>query len=133
MSLARQRTYIETLLIAGMQALNPGLALFGENSDIAPPSNEPWIRMSLTLVDITYPCLGQLHVETDGIFNVQIFTPIGEGSGAASALLDQARKILKDSSLTGIEFLSFGASVGELESDWYTLLLRAEYRAQDED
>jgi len=115
----------------GMTALHPTIVLMGENADVDVPDNSAWIRMSATIVDIFHPCIGKDDTETDGIFSVQVFTPIGHGAGEASQLIDEARAILKNSGLTGIEFLSFGVSTGELESDWYSLLLRADFRAQD--
>lgn len=133
MSVSRHRTEIESALIGGMKLLYPDMVLMGENADVDHPATDPWVRMSLVIIDVTHPCLGKDDTQTDGMFNVQVFTPIGSGAGEASTLVDEARKILKSSTLTGIEFLSFSVSTGELESDWYTLLLRADYRAQDED
>jgi hypothetical protein len=131
MGIANQRTLIEQELITEMQLLYPGMVLLGENADIPPPSNEPWIRMSITVLDIIYPCLGQLSEETDALFNVQLFVPLGTGAGEASTRIDAARSILKSSALSGIEFLTFDVATGVVESDWYVLLLRAQYRARE--
>lgn len=131
MSLARHRTDIETELMTAMQVLHTGMMIVGENADDDPPSKKAWIRMSITIIDITYPCINNIKMETDALFNVQVFTPLAEGAGEASTLVDEARAILKSSTLTGIEFLSFDVSTGVVESDWFTLILRARYRAQD--
>lgn len=131
MSLSRHRADIETELITELQLLHPTLVIFGENADIDPPENAAWIRMSITIIDIIYPCINSAKEETDALFNVQVFTPVGQGAGEASTLVDEAKVILKASTLTGIEFLSFDISTGAIEGGWYGLLLRARYRAQD--
>ncbi len=131
MSLSRHRTEIETELMSEMELIHPGFVLIGENSRSIPISDTSWIRMSLTILDITYPCIGKDTERTDGLFNVQVHTPLAAGAGEASTLVDEVRTILKASTLTGIEFLSFDVATGSQESDWYVLLLRATYRATD--
>lgn len=131
MSLSRHRTDIETLVMAQMELARPGFVIFGENADEVVPTDVAWARMSFTLVDITYPCIGKLDVETDGLFNTQVFAPLASGAGLASTLVDEVRAILKGSNLTGIEFLNFDVATGTVEAGWYVLLLRATYRAQD--
>lgn len=131
MSVARQRTDIETELMTQMELARPGFVIYGENSDEKVPSDIEWARMSLTIIDMVYPCLGQDRTETDGIFNTQVFVPLSSGAGLASTIVDEVRAILKASNLTGIEFLNFDVATGVVESGWYILLLRANYRAQD--
>jgi hypothetical protein len=132
MGLATQRTLIDTELTTELQILRPAFILIGENADEPQPSNEPWIRMSITLLDIFYPCLGSdVKAQYDAIFNVQIFSPLAIGSGDVSLIADQVRGILRGSSLIGIEFLNFDVATGSIEADWYGLLMRCNYRAND--
>lgn len=131
MSLARHRTDIETEFMTEMGVIHPALVMIGENADVDPPENVAWIRMSLTILDIIYPCINNSKEQTEAIFNVQVFTPVGQGAGEASTLVDEAKAILKGSTLTGIEFLSFDVATGSVEAGWYSLLLRATYRAFD--
>ena len=130
MGLAAQRLAIETELITELQLLRPGFILVGENSDNDQPSNEPWIRMSITLDDIFYPCINNnVKAQFEAIFNVQIFSPLAIGSGDASLIADQVRTILRTATLTDIEFLDFDVATGVVEADWYSLLMRCNYRA----
>lgn len=132
MSLARHRTDIEQELITELEIAFPGLVLVGENADLAKQSPEDnWIKVSFTILDIRYPCLGGVRKEIDGICNVQVFAPLASGAGEASTKVDTVVDILKNSQLTGIEFLTFEVATGSLDSSWYILLLRAFYRAQD--
>ncbi|MDH3375356.1 MAG: DUF4128 domain-containing protein [Gammaproteobacteria bacterium] len=132
MSLARHRTEIETELITEMQLLRPGLVIIGENADTPAANNAPWLRMSITVLEIFRPCIGiNSKTRTDALFNVQVFTPLAQGAGEASSIVDEAISVLRNSTLTGIEFLTFDVSTGVVESDWYTLLIRARYRADD--
>ncbi|MCP4256816.1 MAG: hypothetical protein GY774_04715 [Planctomycetes bacterium] len=131
MSFVRHRTEIETLLMDSMKALHPSLVVIGENAKESPEQRDAWCRMSFTIINITAPCIGGKFTRTDAIFNVQMFTALGLGSGEATALVDDAKLILENSSLTGIEFLNFDVDTGVQEDSWYGLLLRAYYRAQN--
>lgn len=132
MSLARHRTDIEQELITELGISFPGLIVVGENSNLAKQTPEnAWIRTSFTLLDIRYPCIGGVRKEIDGICNVQVFVPLASGAGEASTKIDTVVDILKNSQLTGIEFLTFDVATGSFDSSWYILLLRANYRAQD--
>lgn len=131
MSLARHRTDIETEFITQMQLLHPSMVVIGENADTPPAAEQAWIRMSITVLEIYRPCIGKSNTRTDALFNVQVFTSLAKGAGEASTIVDEAITILKNAVLTGIEFLTFDVSTGVQESDWYTLLIRARYRADD--
>ncbi len=131
MSLARHRTAIETVLMSGLRALRPGFILFGENALEDSANDESWVRMSITTLDITFPCLGNDTKRTDAIFNAQIFTPLAMGANEGSVIVDECVSILKAGTFTGISFLEFDIPTGTKESDWYVLLLRATYRATD--
>lgn len=131
MSLARHRTDIETEFMTQMPLLNPGLVIVGENADTPPVKNGSWIRMSFTVLEVFRPCIGKGGIRTDALFNIQIFTALAQGAGEASSLVDDAITVLKDATLSGIEFLTFDVSTGVVEADWYSLLIRARYRADD--
>lgn len=130
MSLARHRTDIETEFISQMGLLHPSLTIVGENAD-TPPGVASWMRTSITVLEIFRPCIGKGNIRTDALFNVQVFTPLAIGAGEASTLVDDGVTILKDAVLSGIEFLTFDVSTGTIEADWYSLLIRARYRADD--
>ena len=132
MSLAAQRTTIEAGFITAMDISKPGLIIIGENADVDPPESAAWVRMSITVLDIIYPCINNEHEQTDAIFNVQIFTPIGQGASEASIIADAAKLTLRaDNYGNAISFLSFDLSTGAIEAGWFSLILRATYRAQD--
>lgn len=132
MSLNQQRTNIENLLMTEFGVSDPNLVLMGENADTDPPTDSAWVRMSITVLNIHTPCVGNKGSEqTDAIFNFQVFTPKGQGAGEASMLADAAKEILKGSTLNGISFNSFDIPTGQIEGGWYNLLLRATYRARD--
>lgn len=131
MGLANQRTLIEAELMTQMNIQFPGIAIFGENSDEVTPANAAWIRMSITVLEVIYPCLNNVSEQTDALFNVQVFTPLAQGAGEASTKVDAAKSILKNSNLAGIEFLSFDIATGVVEAEWYNILLRATYRARE--
>lgn len=131
MGLANQRTLIETELMTQMNIQFPNIAIFGENSDETPPPNAVWIRMSITVLEIIYPCLNNVSEQTDALFNVQVFAPLAKGAGEASTKVDAAKSILRNSNLAGIEFLSFDIATGVVEAEWYNILLRATYRARE--
>jgi len=131
MSLANQRTLIEGEFMTEMALVDSDVLLIGENADQQPTGDKSWIRMSITILEIYYPCIGQSQTRTDAIFNVQIFTPLAIGANKASTLVDEAVAILKGSNLPGIEFLTFDVSTGVIESDWFSIVLRATYRATE--
>ena len=130
MNLATQRTRLETGFMTGMLLLYPGLVMLGENADTDPVEESKWLRMSITVLDTSKPCIGNDHEETEAIFNVQIFTRLGIGAAEVSALADAARSVLSNGSYENISFLSFDISTGSVEADWFSLILRASYRAQ---
>ena len=132
MSLATQRNLIETAFMSAMDISEAGIIMIGENADTPAPDSGAWIRMSFTLLDIRYPCVNNYtHEETDGIFNVQVFTPLGEGAFRASRIVDNAKAALRDADFSdSIAFINFDAGAGVVEADWYSILLRATYRAQ---
>ena len=130
MNLDTQRTRLETEFAALMTATYPNLVMIGENADIDPVEESEWLRMSITVIDVIYPCIGSDHEQTDAIFNVQIFTRLGIGASQASKLADAAKSALKTGSYEGISVQSFDISTGVVEADWFSLILRATYRAQ---
>ena len=129
MSIARQRTDIETFVFAQLPLVEPTVDMTFENSDFKPKSNSEWVRFSFSFADMTQRCIGKDGaLETLGFFNVQIFTPVAQGAGRASIIMDSMVEILRKSNLTGIEFLSYDASFVGQEAGWYNNILRAYYR-----
>ena len=131
MNLNDQRVTLETGFTTAMSIAIPGLLMIGENADSDPALESEWLRMSITVLDTYYPCIGLDHEITDAIFNVQIFTRLGTGASRASIIADAAKSALrgKNYGLT-IAVSSFDTSVGAVEADWFSLILRATYRAQ---
>ena len=130
MNLNTQRARIETEFVALMTATYTDLLMIGENADTDPVEESEWLRMSITVVDVIYPCIGNDHEETEAIFNVQIFTRLGIGATKASQIADAAKSALRTGSYENISFQSFDISTGAVEADWFSLILRASYRAQ---
>ena len=130
MTLTEQRTVIESGFMSAMAISSPDTILIGENADVPLPSIGSWIRMSITIIDITYPCLGTEHEEIDGIFNVQVFIPLAQGVAKALTIIDNAKTALRGT-YDKVAFRSFDMSTGQAEADWYSITLRATYRAQN--
>ena len=132
MSVSRHRTAIEELLISSFAISRSSMVLVGENANSPSGNNAAWARMSVTVLSIYFPCIGQDGFKrTDALFNFQIFTPLATGAEEASDIVDEAIDILRNSAISGIEFLEFDVSTGDVQADWYNLTMRATYRADD--
>lgn len=131
MSLDRHRNEIEGLFMPAILLYDANITIIGENGEIDPPAEKPWIRMSITIIDNRETCINNDKEETIGFFNVQVFTPLAQGAGEASKIVDEAKRILRSANLNAISFLNADVATGQKEDGWFHLLLRAKYRAID--
>ena len=133
MSYVDQRTGIETAFMTDFPVLQPNVLITGENADVdnLPATNTSWVRMSLTIGETFRNCIGKKDLTTNGIFNVQVFTPLAIGAGQATKIIDDAITVLRDANINKVEFLNYETSFIGTESGWYYNLIRARYRAFD--
>lgn len=119
-------------------ALANGVPVAGDNNpNFQPPvdSNgdpEPWLRLTIqpfaqeqdtmgALVGGFYAHLGQTVVE--------IFVPLGEGSGRAHGFVDDVVSILRGQSISNVQMLDVDIiRVGDIDGVWFKLNVSVQWR-----
>ena len=111
-----------------------GIETAFENAPYTPTNGVPYAELRLLENDITGLDLSQ-HNITDGLFRIILRYPVGEGTGAADAMVQE----IFDHFRIGLR-ISFGGrsatienqqtQPGVAEAGWYVLVVTLGYRAK---
>lgn len=136
MSILSQRQLIETYFATEFAIVRPDVPITGENNDFSPPVDAPWLRMSFISALQFKTCLGgnNTSYKTEGIFAIQVFTPLTEGSANATAIADDALTILREQSLAdipGTDFMDQNVTFSGEADGFYQINIFSDYRSED--
>jgi len=132
MGFAAHRQKIESDFFTRFPLIEPDVELSGENAAFDPPVESPWVRVSMAQAGMFRACIGDdPSWQSDGIFSVQVFTPLTSGSAVAARIADSAVDVLRTAKLDGIETLDFTIAVTGQDDGWYQTNVLANYRAFD--
>lgn len=127
MSFAGLRATIEGRFFAEWQTGSPAAPrtpVGWDGQEFAPPIGEASVRLSILQGDSINASMGDPGsnvVRYAGVVMIQIFTPGGQGSGAARALADHIRPIFTNWSDSGLRFRSMNIGAPIENAPFYML------------
>ena len=89
--------------IAAEMAKAPSYPLSYQNAPFTPPNDAPWLQVFLRLGDNSYATLKTINRQT-GVLVVNVFTPIGTGTGANFTIAERIRALFDRQTISGIIF-----------------------------
>lgn len=131
MSLAAVRRALETELA---DVLGDGFDVAWENANFTPTTGEPYAQATLLPASPENPEIGQTFIER-GIFQANLFYPIGDGSAAATAKAEAIRsafsfgRALTNGGVTVTIIATPEIAVARPDDDRFLLPVRVRWRA----
>lgn len=133
--LAAVASTLATRFTSGMaSSLSSTPYVFDNGPELATPPNPrtgEFVRWSFRPATGRPASLGRVHFRLFGLLDIQIFTPLGKGSGRATAISEAIQAMYRDTSITGVfvRDTSF-QQVGETDG-WYQTQLRIQFLADE--
>jgi hypothetical protein len=89
--------------IAAEMAKAPSYPVSYQNAPFTPPNGTPWLQVFLRLGDNSYATLKTINRQT-GVLVVNVYTPVGTGTGANFTIAERIRALLDRQTISGIIF-----------------------------
>lgn len=94
--------------IATQMAIAPAYPVSYQNVPYSPPNNSPWLQVFIRFGDNAYATLlptgGAGFNRQNGVLTVNIYTPIGVGTGANFTIAERIKDLFDRQTVSGIIF-----------------------------
>lgn len=97
------RTAIETLFLADFAAARPTTSISVENDSFS-PGNDSWVRLSILYSSASFLSLGTTSQRYRGYVQVEIHTPIGEGTQEIDSIAGDVGTIFRGRTVDGVNY-----------------------------
>lgn len=103
-----------------------------DNANFEVPT-DAWIRCFLSPITTVNASLGGLSKRDYAAFNIQVFTPLNDGSGLAYQYAAELEELFSNISIDGVVFYTAETKrVGDEGNGWFMVTVRAQCWAQTE-